>query len=356
MTTPKINAGCELLISWYRKCSVYKNFHDEAFEYCKFYDEAITIPIIITNTIAGSLSFISLSFSAEIVFWTTLAVGILTIISSMLSGFKDYYTWKEQAIHHQEASKGYLKLRNMILMLMAKHKMGQGASYGEIVSEVGKLLSKINNDAPEFPKYLRKQSQEILDEFTVGHIELLSTDTVYCDDTTTHYDDGDVIDKYSNMGTPAPVNSSNKPFTFDDMTGGSRPTSKNPSPQSSMSDENEMITSDHKQSTDISCNDTASEIIKNLHELYGLDDKILREKQAGEKDKQIFLDGENFIENKETSTNFSLNSRSSEQDINEMYRDAGVLRSDISAEGIILSRRLSHKKINEQKQGNDDKV
>lgn len=202
------NTGYELLISWYEKCDVYKQFHDESYDYCKLQDEIITLPIIIINTIAGSISFISLSFTPHAIFWTTIIVGILTILSSTLSGFKDYYTWKEQAIHHKTASQGYLKLKNLILILMAKHKMGSGSSYNDIISEVGKLLGKINNESPEFPFHIKQRAEKILNDFTTRHINMLNIDTEnkpfeYSTESN-YYKESNVIEKYSNVKNDVP--------------------------------------------------------------------------------------------------------------------------------------------------------
>jgi hypothetical protein len=143
----------ELLRSWFNKADALEKLHREASYYYSKKDSYITIPIIIISSLAGSISFISIS-STENNYVLPLLSGSLNICATIMSSTKEYFGWNKKYYDHNNAASAYLKLKNLIEIQLALHKLGLNIPYEKMIPEIGSLVNKIDNDAEPLPGYL----------------------------------------------------------------------------------------------------------------------------------------------------------------------------------------------------------
>ena len=142
----------ELLQIWYNKANIMEKLHREAFQFYSSRDAQITIPTIIISSIAGSISFLSLGFKDPIYF--SIISGFLNIVSTIMSGTKEYFAWNNKFFQHNNASNSYLKIKNLIEINLSLHKLGLNMKYAQLIPEIGKLINKVDNDAPPLPMHI----------------------------------------------------------------------------------------------------------------------------------------------------------------------------------------------------------
>jgi len=151
----KHNHAGQLLKLWYNKANNMELLHREAFIYYTHYDALLTIPSIIIYSISASFSFISIGYTENHVF--NLSSGVLNIIAIILSSIREYFSWNTKIYEHYRITNSYSKLKNLIEIQISLHKLGLNYPYEKIISEIGSILTRIENDSSPLPDSIAKK-------------------------------------------------------------------------------------------------------------------------------------------------------------------------------------------------------
>jgi hypothetical protein len=144
-----------LLKSWYNKANNMELLHRKAFIYYSYNDALLTIPTIIITSLAASCSFISIGYTSNKFF--NLSSGLLNIISIILTSIREYFSWKNKIYEHYKITNTYSKLKNLIEIQLSLHKSGLNIPYEKIITEIGSILTRIENESIPLPDFIVKK-------------------------------------------------------------------------------------------------------------------------------------------------------------------------------------------------------
>ena len=147
----------ELLKEWYHKADNLENAHMEASNYYHRKDTYITIPSIVISALSGSISFTTTGLKEDIKNLFLYITGILSVVNTIIASVKEYFSWNQKKYNHSTAAIAYHKLKNYIEIQLSLHKMGLPLTYDKIITEIGNLIIKIDNESPQLPEFIRKR-------------------------------------------------------------------------------------------------------------------------------------------------------------------------------------------------------
>ena len=204
----------QLLNIWYHKANEMEKLHNEAYHYYKNNDAFITIPTIIISSIAGSINFVSVGFcSKEKNMYYSLAAGCLNILATIMGTIKQYFSWSSKYYKHNATSIAYLKVKNLIEIQLSLHKFGLNMPYEQIIPEIGKIITKIDDEAPPLPSHI---SSKVSNSKIIAMDIIMNSDTDEINnkkDNTSESElvplvisEDNIIDEYSNINTDTILN------------------------------------------------------------------------------------------------------------------------------------------------------
>lgn len=151
------NHAIELLKEWYYKADKLENAHMEASNYYHKKDIYIEIPSIFISALCSTISFTTTGLPNEFKNYFLYIAGGLNVTNTIIVSIKEYFSWSRRKYKHNTSAIGYQKLKNQIEIQLSLHKMGAPISYDKIISEIGILFIKLDNDSPQLPEFLRKK-------------------------------------------------------------------------------------------------------------------------------------------------------------------------------------------------------
>lgn len=118
--TPWTGAHERLVKNWGEHASVYRLLHARSHERYRKFSTATAVPIIVLSTVVGTLSIGSQSlFKEDHQTEAGVAVGILSLISSVLGTLSSYLKFAERSEGHKNAEVQYSKLSRHIAAELA---------------------------------------------------------------------------------------------------------------------------------------------------------------------------------------------------------------------------------------------
>lgn len=178
----------ELLREWFKKATALEAAHIKASNWYYGKDTWIAIPSIILSVLSGSLAFSTTGFPDEIKNTFLFVTGGISIVNTIIASVKEYFSWGQKHFNHAATALAYQKLKNNIEIQLALHKMGIDIPYDKIIKETGTMITKIENESPQLPKF-------IVDKLDLGSAII----DIMVDTNTDQENDSDIkdiIDKY----------------------------------------------------------------------------------------------------------------------------------------------------------------
>jgi hypothetical protein len=149
----------ELLREWFKKATTLEAAHIQASNWYYGKDTWIAIPSIILSVLSGSLAFSTTGFPDEIKNTFLFVTGGISIVNTIIASIKEYFSWSQKHFNHGATALAYQKLKNNIEIQLALHKMGIDIPYERIIQETGTMLTKIENESPQLPKFIVEKLQ-----------------------------------------------------------------------------------------------------------------------------------------------------------------------------------------------------
>lgn len=178
----------ELLREWFKKASTLEVAHVKASNWYYGKDTWIAIPSIILSVLSGSLAFSTTGFPEDIKNTFLFVTGGISIVNTIIASIKEYFSWGQKHFNHAAAALAYQKLKNNIEIQLALHKMGIDIPYEKIIQDTGNMITKIENEAPQLPKFIADNinfGEKIIDI-------MVETNTEHENDSEIR----DIVDKY----------------------------------------------------------------------------------------------------------------------------------------------------------------
>lgn len=136
-----------LLISWIRRARESQFSHYEMANIYAGREKKLGIPVIIINAIVGTAAFAAIS--AEVIgTHEKIAVGLLSIIASVLASLQTFFNYNEKSERHRAAGAKYGIVRRKIEDIYTDNTSSYG---GEKINNACKDLDRLAEDSPAVP-------------------------------------------------------------------------------------------------------------------------------------------------------------------------------------------------------------
>ena len=147
----------KLLKRWGEQASVYRLLHYKAFYRFRSKTIAITIPVIILQSVCGSASIgLGSLFKPEDQKFAQITVGVVSLITSMLVTISNYLQYAELKQAHHHAMIAYGKLSRNIRTILSLYRKDRPDA-GNYLSTCKHALDRLTEDSPTIPDDIAKK-------------------------------------------------------------------------------------------------------------------------------------------------------------------------------------------------------
>ena len=147
----------KLLKKWGEQATSYRLLHYKSYYRFRYKTIAITIPVIILQSVCGSTSIgLNSLFATESQHFAQIGVGVVSLITSMLVTISNYLQYAELKQAHHHAMIAYGKLARDIRTTLSLYRKDRPDA-GNYLSTCKHILDRLTEDSPTIPDDISKK-------------------------------------------------------------------------------------------------------------------------------------------------------------------------------------------------------
>ena len=164
-----------LLKVWGEQATVYRLLHYRSYYRFRYKTIAITIPVIILQSVCGSASIgLSSLFEASQQHLAQVGVGAVSLLTSMLVTVSNYLQYAELKQAHHHAMVAYGKLARDIRTTLSLYRKDRPDA-GSYLATCKHLLDRLTEDSPTIPDDVSKHFKKKYRDSSVAKPDICDT-------------------------------------------------------------------------------------------------------------------------------------------------------------------------------------